>query len=461
MKTSAEKDVAYWIEKGKQMVADRKQRIAMAKTWKFDTIATHGLYNAEQATEYNNASIMEPVYLTPAQAYANSAEMEVALSYQMPNWCYSRIANPSSYFLEEAAALLETYGSDVQASCLATSSGMSAIKTATDPFLVKDKNFPNPNIVTSAKVYGGTFQQFWIRRHQEQGIEIRWVTEPDNLEAWQSKIDENTRFVYGEFPSNPSVDIFDISEVAKLAHSFGIPLIVDATCASPALTRPLVLGADIVIQSASKVIGGSGTSIIGFLTAKLDITSKIGSDEMKADFATWAKFWPYRDNGPALNPMAAIMTLNDMRTLRMRIAQMSDNSLKTAQFLEAHPKVDKVHYPGLASYHAHELAKKYMKLADSDQNKFGYMLAVEIKEDKIGDSTNSRKFYDALKMIWRATDLGRVKTVATLNAISTHQQQGEEGRALASIKPNTCRIACGVEHADDIIYDIGQALESI
>ncbi|MBN1821543.1 MAG: O-acetylhomoserine aminocarboxypropyltransferase/cysteine synthase [Prolixibacteraceae bacterium] len=455
------KDLTYWIEKGKEMVANREARIAKAKKWKFDTIATHGLYDANEALSLNNGSIMEPVYLSPAQAYENSAEMEAGLSYQMPNWCYSRIANPTTYFLEETTALLETYGSEIRATCLATASGMSAIRTATDPFLVYDKKFPNPNIVTSAKVYGGTFQQFWVRRHQEQGLEVRWVKEPENMEEWENLIDENTRFVYGEFPSNPTVGIFDISEVAKLAHKFEIPLIVDATCASPALTRPLVLGADIVIQSASKIIGGSGTSIIGLLTAKLDITSKIGSEEMKHDFATWAKLWPFRDNGPTINPMASFMTLNDLRTLRMRAEKMSHNAMLVAQYLENHPKIERVHYPGLQSYAAYKMAKKYMQLADDGRNMFGYMFAVEIGEKSENSSKNSRKFYDALQMAWRATDLGRVKTVATLNAISTHQQQGEEGRALASIKPNTCRIACGIEHADDIIADMEQALKSI
>ncbi len=461
MKTNEGKDFNYWIEEGKEMVAERRQRIARAKKWKFDTVATHGLYDLNQALRWNNGSIMEPTYLTPAQAYLNSAEMEVALSYQMPNWCYSRIANPSGFFLEEASALLETYGSDIQGTCLATASGISAIRTATDPFLVKDGNFPNPNIVSSAKVYGGTFQQFRVRRHIEQGIEIRWVKEPENLEEWASKIDKNTRFVYGEFPSNPSVAIFDISEVAKLAHESGIPLIVDSTCASPALTRPLTLGADIVIHSASKVISGSGTSIIGFLISKMNITSKIGTDEMKEDFATWAKFWPFRDNGPALHSMAAILTLNDMRTLRMRIEQMSNSTFALARYLEKHPKIDRVHYPGLESYPAYNLAKKYMKLVDSGENMFGFMLSVEIKEDTPDSSTNTRKFYDALQLAWRAADLGRVKTVATLNAISTHQQQGEEGRALAAVKPNTCRIACGVEHVDDIIDDIEQALRKV
>ena len=454
-------DKEFWVAKGKEMIADRQRRISRAKGWKFDTVATHGLYDLQQALQLNNGSIMEPVYLSPAQAYHNSAEMEAGLAYEMPNWCYTRIANPSNYFLEEAAALLETHGSPIVASCVATASGMAAIRTATDPFLVNDPKLTNPNFVACSRVYGGTFQQFSVRRQQEQGIEVRWVIDPTDTAEWESKIDDNTRFVYGEFPSNPSVTIFDIERVAEIAHRFGIPLIVDSTCASPALTRPLTLGADIVVQSASKVIGGSGTSISGLLIAKRDIVSKIGSDELRADFATWVKFWPYRDNGPGINPMAAIMVLNDMRTLRMRVEHMSRNALKVARYLEGHPKVEKVNYPGLDSYPAHDLAKKYMRLADTDEPLYGYMLAANIKESTPDGSANARTFYDHLDMIWRATDLGRVKTVATLNAISTHQQQGEEGRRLASIKPSTCRISCGMEDPDDIIADLGRALDAI
>jgi O-acetylhomoserine/O-acetylserine sulfhydrylase-like pyridoxal-dependent enzyme len=249
--------------------------------------------------------------------------------------------------------------------------------------------------------------------------------------------------------------------VAEIAHAQGIPLIVDATCASPAITRPLEHGADIVVQSATKVICSSGFAIAGTLTARKNIVSKVGSDEMKADFGTWVKLWPYRDNGPALSPMNCIMALNDLRYLRMRISHMSRSALKVATYLESHPKVDAVHYPGLASYPAHKVAKKYMKLADTDENAYSFMLAFEIAEKTPDGSENARKFYDALEMIWRATDLGRVKTVATLNAISTHQQQGEEGRALASIKPSTCRLALGIEDVNDVIADLVQALAKI
>jgi O-acetylhomoserine/O-acetylserine sulfhydrylase-like pyridoxal-dependent enzyme len=337
---------------------------------------------------------------------------------------------------------------------------MSAIRTATDPFLVREEAAPRPNIVSCARVYGGTFQQFWVRRCQGQGIEVRWVTDPLSLENWEAVIDSDTRFVYGEFPSNPSVTVFDIEAVAALAHRHGIPFIVDSTCASPALTRPLVLGADIVVQSASKVMGGSGTSIVGLVISRKEIPSKVGSDEMRADFAAWAKLWPFRDNGPALSPLAAVLTLNDIRTLRMRVAQMSRSTMKVARFLESHPRIARVHYPGLASHPGHRLAERYMRLVDSDEALFGHMLAAEIKEDRAGEMINTRRFYDALDMIWRATDLGRVKTVATLNAISTHQQQGEEGRRLAAITPSTCRISCGLEDPQDIIADLDRALSA-
>ncbi|NQV14734.1 aminotransferase class V-fold PLP-dependent enzyme [bacterium] len=455
------KDLQYWVEKGQEMMADRERRIKRARHWKFDTVATHGLYDLSQAQNCHSGSIMEPVYLSSAQAYQNSAEMEAALSYQIPTWAYTRIANPSNFYLEETMALLETYGSDIEASALSTASGMAAIRTATDPFLIKNTELPNPNIVVSAKVYGGTFQQFWVRRHKEEGLDVRWVTNPMDINDWSSKIDAETRFLYGEFPSNPSVAIFDIEKIAELAHSNNIPLLVDSTCASPALTRPLVHGADIVIQSASKVLAASGTTIVGVLIARKNIVSKVGSDEMKADFANWTKLWPFRDNGPALHPMGAFLALNDIRSLRSRIKQMSDTAMKVAHFLEHHPMVDKVYYPGLKSYEAHELACRYMKLVDTDQNMFSYMMSVEIKERQDGDSINTRAFYDGLEMIWRATDLGRVKTVATLNAISTHQQQGKQGRLLAAIKPNAIRISVGIEDPDDIIVDLEKGFSRI
>ena len=449
------------LKMGEETTNERMRKVKLAKTRKFDTIATHGIYDLSQALNSNSASIMEPIYLSSAQVYRNTAELEAAYEYIIPAWIYSRVANPSTAFLEDTMALLETYGSDIIASCCATSSGLSAIRSATDALLVNDNSLPKMNFVSCAKIYGGTFQQFSVRRMQDQGIEVRWVKDPLNIEEWASKIDKGTRFLYGEFPTNPGVSIFDIPKIAELAHSHGIPLIVDSTCASPALTRPLVLGADIVVHSATKVIGSSGTSIAGFLIAKLNIPSIVGSDDMKSDFANYIKYLPFRDNGPGISPMSAIMLLNDLRWLRMRVAQMSKSALKIAAWLEKHPKIAKVHYPGLKSFRAYDIAKKYMKLADTDENAYGFMLAAEIKEAKEGELKNTPVFYDALNLMWRATDLGRVKTIATLCALSTHHQQGESGRSLAEIAPSTCRISVGIEDPDDLISDLEQALAKI
>jgi O-acetylhomoserine (thiol)-lyase len=145
----------------------------------------------------------------------------------------------------------------------------------------------------------------------------------------------------------------------------------------------------------------------------------------------------------------------------MRMAQMSRSTMQVAEFLEQHTRVAAVHYPGLPNHPGHDIARRSMRLVDSDENAYGYMLSVEIAEDVPGASRNARAFYDKLDMIWRATDLGRVKTVATLNAISTHQQQGEEGRRLADIQPSTCRISCGIEDPADIITDLSRALDAI
>jgi O-acetylhomoserine/O-acetylserine sulfhydrylase-like pyridoxal-dependent enzyme len=461
------KETAQWKNSGAEMAQNRQEHIERTRKWKFDTIATHGLYGLEQALNSNNGSIMEPVYMSPAQAFQDYDHMQVAMAYEMPSWAYTRIANPSTSFFEDTVALLEAYGTGLDTFCVACGSGMAAIRTAIEPFLIDDKSLPKPNFVSTACVYGGTFQQFSVRQMQEKGIEVRWVKDASNLDEWAEKIDGGTRFLFGEMPSNPAVALFDIEKVAELAHQNDVPLIVDATCASPALMRPLAFGADIVVQSASKVMASNGTSIVGTVTAKMNIPSRVGCDQMRENFGAYVKLLPYRDNGPALSPMSAILALNDLRSLRSRVAQMSRSSQKIAEFLESHPKIKSVYYPGLASHPQAVLAKKYLTLVDSEhdtgqaENCYGYMMSFEVCELDAYEPENTRTFYDKLNMIWRATDLGRVKTVATIPAISTHQQQGDEGRDLAAIKPNHVRLSIGIEHADDIIDDLTQALDAI
>ncbi len=456
-----EKNRKYWVEYGKKLSEKKAQRLSRAKEQKFDTLAAHGLYNMSESLEANNASLLEPVFMSPAQTFTNSAELEVALAYEMPAWIYSRFGNPTVYFLEETIALLEGYNSGRETNTLVTGSGMSAIFLAAEPLLAKDDSLPPPNIVAQAKIYGGTFHLFSERYMEDRGIEIRWVTNAMNLAEWESKIDEGTRFLYGEFPSNPAVQIFDIAAVSDIAHRYGVPLVVDATCASPALTRPIEFGADVVVQSASKVISGSGTTIIGSLTSAMNIPSRVGPDELKEDFAGYCQKIMNRDYGPAIHPMGAWMTINDIRTLRMRVEQMSRSAQKIAEYLEGHAKIDTVFYPGLESFTHHAIARKQMRLVDTDENLYGYMMAFNVREKKIFDSANTRKFYDALELIWRTADLGRVKTIATLPSISTHQQQGEEGRELADILPSCVRLSVGVENVDDLLADIEQALKKV
>ncbi len=447
-----------WIEKDKRY-------IEKVKKLKFDTISVHGAYSVEEALERNQGSIIEPVFLSTSQAYRDSDEMEAGLAYMIPTWCYSRIHNPTVHFLERTIALLEGYGFNGDTTCLCTSSGMAAIYEAIDPFIAKkSKAADEPiNLVATAQCYGGTFQQLSIRKMQERGIEVRWVKDPSVTANWSEMIDGNTRLLYGEMPSNPQQGCFDIEEVAKLAHKQEIPLIVDATVATAALMRPLIHGADIVVHSTTKSMTSSGCALGGAVISRKNITSRHLNSEQKEDFALWLKLWPHRDNGQCYSPLSAMYQLNDLRTLRSKMQLVSYNTMKVSEFLNSHPKIEKVDYLGLKDHRLHGLASKYMKLVDSDDgngnsvNAYGHLMSFNIA----GGAKETRKFFDGLQRIWRATDLGRIKSVATIPAISTHQQQGEEGRKLANVPMNLVRLCVGGEHPDDTIADLKQALDKL
>lgn len=450
-------------EAAKQRAAD----IAAMRKCRFDTIAVHGLYTMNEALNHNQGSIIEPIYMASSQGYRDSDEMEAALGYQIPTWCYSRIANPSLYYFENTLALLEGYGFDGETSCCATSSGMAAIGCATDAFLSRDPKNPSKpiNFVSTCQLYGGTFQQFAIRKMKEQGIECRWVIHSADLDEWASKIDENTRFLYGELPSNPGQAFFDLKKVADLAHQHGLPLIIDNTVGTPALLRPLCHGADVVVQSVTKTLTSSGFGIAGAVIARKNLTCKYAPPELTADFAMYLKTLPNRDNGQSLSPMNAILSLNDMRTLRSKVDLFSRNTMRVARFLDDHPQIEQVDYLGLPEHPLHELAKRYLVLVDSEHdeiyekkvNRYGHLMSFRVN----GGAKATRTAFDALQRIWRATDLGRVKSVATIPSISTHSQQGEEGREMADIPPNLVRLCVGGEHADDTIADLDQALAAI
>lgn len=459
--------VERYVAQGQAMAAaEAAQRAAMRRK-RFDTLAVHGLYGM-QAALANQGSIVEPAYFSSAQHFENSDHMEAALAYLMPSWTYTRIANPTVHYLEETLALLEGYGFDGEVSACATGSGMAAIFMATNPFLaakdspsINGRRTAEPmNIVASAKCYGGTFMLFSQRYAAERGVEVRWVRDPLDLVEWESQIDEHTRFVYGEMPSNPSLGVFDIAAVAELAHCAGVPLIVDSTVATPALMRPLLHGADIVVHSVSKSMASSGFAIAGALVARHGIPSRVGPEEMRANFALYVKLLPFRDHGPAISPFNALMALNDLRTLRSRMDVLSRNALRVAEFLADHPTVEAVYYPGLPDAAEYPVARRYMWLADGADdygqpvNRFGHLLSFTVR----GGPQAARRAFDRLQMIWRATDLGRIKSVATIPAISTHQQQGDSGRALAGVPTNLIRLSVGGEHSQDIMDDLAQAL---
>jgi O-acetylhomoserine/O-acetylserine sulfhydrylase-like pyridoxal-dependent enzyme len=458
--------VQKYVDGAQKLLAQREAALARMKTMKFDTIAVHGLYTVEEALERNQGAVIEPLFLSSSQAYADADELEAALAYLIPTWCYTRIANPTTYYLEWVLALLEGYRAGCDASCLVTASGMSAIMSATDPFLVKQKDGPESiNFVSCVQVYGGTFQHFSLRKMKERGIVCRWVLQPWDIEEWKSKIDEDTRFLYMEMPSNPQQSFTDVQALADVAHSWGIPLIIDATCATPALMRPIAHGADIVVHSLTKSITSGGLAIGGALISRKPITTKVVNDHplFKDSFAEYVKFLPYRDNGPASSPVNALFAINDLRTLRSKMDVVSANCQKVAEFLQKHPRVYQVDYLGLPSYHLHTVAKTYMKLVDSDDgtgrevNRYGHLMSFRVD----GPPANARKVFDRFKMIFRATDLGRIKSVATIPAISTHQQQGEEARRMADVPPQLIRLCVGAEHPDDVIADVDQALKSL
>jgi O-acetylhomoserine/O-acetylserine sulfhydrylase-like pyridoxal-dependent enzyme len=302
-----------------------------------------------------------------------------------------------------------------------------------------------------------------VRLQEERGIECRWIEDPTNVDAWASKIDKNTRFLYGELPSNPGQGFFDIAKVAEVAHAHNLPLICDATVATPALMRPLCHGADIVVHSATKSLTTSGFGVAGVVIARKNLVTNIPNDQLKSDFALYSKYLPNRDIGPNLHPMQAILSLNDMRTLRSKMDLMSRSTMKVAKYLQTHPRIESVQYLGLPDHPLHELASKYMWLVDAEHdeqygkpvNRYGHLMSFCVK----GGAEKARTFFDHLQRIWRATDLGRIKSVATIPGISTHQQQGEEGRKLAHIPMNMVRLCVGGEHPDDIIADLDQALQ--
>lgn len=387
-----------------------------------ETLMISGGYEGDGKT----GSLAVPIYRTAAYEFADAEHARQLFAGEKEGFVYSRINNPTVDVLEKRMALAEEGDAG-----LATSSGMAAIML-TAIHLAKNGG----EIVSSDRVYGGTFNLF-NKTLPGLGIATKFIEDPYRLDDWEKAITQKTRFLYVETPSNPTLDILDIKKLARLAKSRSIPLVVDSTVATPALQNPLVLGADVVIHSLTKYIAGNGTDIGGIVIGKKDLINKMRLEE-------------YRDTGPCLNPEAAWLFLLGLETLSLRMKKHCQNALAVAKFLNRHPRVGKVNYPGLPDHPLHGLGKKQMK-------GFSGLLSFEIK----GTFQQAKTFIESLRLCKHVANLGDSKTLAIHPASTTHEQLGQEGRVKAKIGETMIRMSIGLESDGDIIDDINSALQKI
>ena len=388
----------------------------------FNTKAIHdGKVNCEQE------SMSVPIYQTVAYKYSDAKEAAAIFAGQQHGYTYGRWDNPTVNVFEQRMASLE--GTEA---AIATSSGMSAIFLLCHQMLTA-----GDEIVSSNRVYGGTFALFEVGL-KKMGISVTWISNPENLDAWAKAITPKTKFLFVESPSNPSLFIADMPALAALAKSKNIPLVVDNTVATPALHQPIALGADIVVHSTTKYICGNASSLGGIICGP----SAIIEDGIRMG--------PLRYLGPSMAPFNAWLNLNGLETLAIRMERHCQNAMAVAKYLEQHPKVASVNYPGLASNPYHAMLKvNNLKGASS-------LMSFEIK----GTYDDAVCFIDSVETITHATHLGTCKTIVTHPASTTHSSLGEEDMKKAGISPSLVRFSIGLEDEADIIADIEQALAS-
>lgn len=447
---SVKSEEEYFRKKSEEQISYRKQQYKQNKKKSLETIGLWGLYGDKDVERYKSYII--PIFATTAGGSFESLEYgRLLLNYDItndPDKIYSRIDNTSVDHLAYKIASLE--GKDIpeltQGLCLA--SGISAIFMSTLPFLNAGDNF-----VSSNRVYGGTQQLFGVT-YPKMGWEVRWVKNPQNLDAWREKIDQNTKFLFAEFPSNPTLFCPDIPGLAQIAHEFDLPLIVDSTIASPVLTRPLAHGADIVIHSTTKVMCGSGRTIGGAIVAKEEIVTK--AEELKENFVEKLKGGHFRNLGPCMSPYSAKEVWDSLNTLKIRVEALSKNALEIANYLSENPKIERVNYPGLSSHPQHQVARKLMKLPNG-QNGYSHLMSFQIK----GGIEKAKQFAQTFKFGAMLTDLGRDYTVWVHPASTTHSQMSEEERIEAEIPGNLIRYSVGLEGTEDAIKALDEALSKI
>jgi O-acetylhomoserine (thiol)-lyase len=397
---------------------------------KDETLAIHAGFKADPATK----AVSVPIYQTVAYEFDDAAHGAALFNLEVEGNIYSRIMNPTVDVLEKRVAELEA---GIAGLCL--SAGSAAINYAVQN-IAENGN----NLVTVPQLYGGTYTLF---KHMlpKQGVDVRFAAD-DSVDAMQSLIDDKTTAIFCESIGNPAGNIVDLEALATMAHEHGVPLIVDNTVATPALIKPIKWGADIVVNSMTKYMGGHGNSLGGVIvdSGQFPYTEALGP----AAYIGRARTVPLRNTGSALSPMNAFLILQGLSTLPLRMERHCDNALKVANYLSEHPRVEWVNFAGLPDSPYFDLAQKYT------DGKPSALLTFGIK----GGFDAGVKFYDALEMFLRLVNIGDVKSLAAHPASTTHRQLTEQELATAGVTPDMIRLCIGIEHIDDILADLDQAL---
>jgi O-acetylhomoserine (thiol)-lyase len=415
--------------------------------------ATRALHAGQRPDADTGARAM-PIYQTTSYVFEDTAHAAALFNLQRFGNIYTRIMNPTTAAFEERMAALER-----GVGALAVSSGQAAQFVALVSLLGA-----GDEIVAAKTLYGGTYTQFDVS-FRRLGIDTTFV-DPDDPENFRRAITPRTRVLYAETIGNPSMNVLDIAAVASIARENNLPLIVDNTFASPYLCRPIEHGADIVVHSATKFIGGHGTSIGGVIVdsgrfpwnrgrfPQLLEPSKgyhgIRFFETFGDFAyiMKARVEGLRDFGPALSPFNSFLFLQGLETLKLRMAQHSENALAVAQFLESHDRVVWVNYPGLPSGRYHTLAQRYLPRGAGGILTFGIR----------GGLAAGSRFIEALQLVSHLANVGDAKSLVIHPASTTHQQMTTEEKLAAGIGDDLIRLSVGLEEIDDILWDLDQAL---
>ncbi|RJE71804.1 O-acetylhomoserine aminocarboxypropyltransferase/cysteine synthase family protein [Reichenbachiella sp. MSK19-1] len=422
---------------------------------KKETISIHGGYETEPTTK----SVAVPIYQTVAYEFDNAQHGADLFNLEVPGNIYSRIMNPTVDVLEQRMAALE---GGVAALCV--SSGSAAANYA-----ILNIAEAGDNIISTPQLYGGTYTLF-AHMLPKQGIDVRFAESSDAVDIVKL-IDDKTKAVYCESIGNPAGNITDIEAIAKAAHAKGVPVIVDNTVASPAIINPIEYGADVVVHSLTKYVGGHGTTLGGVIVDSGKFPWDQHTDRFPmfsnpepayhgvvynetfgpAAFIARTRTVALRNTGSALSAMAAFQLMQGLETLSLRMERHCQNAMAVAQYLEKHDQVSWVRYGGLPSSEYHDLAKKYCDGKPSSLMTFG------IK----GGYEKAEKFYDALNLFKRLVNIGDTKSLACHPSSTTHRQMSVEEQAKAGVTQDLLRLCIGIEHIDDILADLDQAFATV